>query len=108
MLVREVLSRNLRDRQAVARYAGLTGAPNESGSKRRKKGLARAGNARVRRGMILLAWRFLMFQKESALAQWYRSRTVDARQGTRKSLIVAMARKLLSFPPVRAALRWAG
>jgi transposase len=29
------------------------------------------------------------------LAQWYRSRTVDARQGTRKSLIVAMARKLL-------------
>jgi transposase len=95
MLVREVLSRNLRDRRAVARYAGLTGAPDESGSKRREKGLARAGNARVRRGMIQLAWRFLMFQKESALAQWYRSRTVDARQGTRKSLIVAMARKLL-------------
>ena len=95
MLVREVLSRNLRDRRAVARYAGLTGAPDESGSKRREKGLARAGNARVRRGMIQLAWRFLMFQKESALAQWYRSRTADARQGTRKSLIVAMARKLL-------------
>jgi transposase len=36
-----------------------------------------------------------MFQKGSALAQWYRARTVDARQGTRKSLIVAMARKLL-------------
>ena len=33
--------------------------------------------------------------QESALAQWYRSRTADARQGTRKSLIVAMARKLL-------------
>src|SRR6201988_3893797 len=85
----------MRDRRAVARYAGLTGAPDESGSKRREKGLARAGNARVRRGMIQLAWRFLMFQKESALAQWYRSRTVDARPGTRKSLIVAMARKLL-------------
>jgi transposase len=38
MLVREVLSRNLRDRRAVARYAGLTGAPDESGSKRREKG----------------------------------------------------------------------
>ena len=95
MLVREVLSRNLRDRRAVARYAGLTGAPDESGSKRREKGLARAGNARVRRAMIQLAWRFLMFQKESALAQWYRGRTADGRQGTRKSLIVAMARKLL-------------
>ena len=50
MLVREVLSRNLRDRRAVARYAGLTGSPDESGSKRREKGLAKAGNARVRRG----------------------------------------------------------
>jgi transposase len=95
MLVREVLSRNLRDRRAVARYAGLTGAPDESGSKRRERGLAKAGNSRVRRGMIQLAWRFLMFQKESALVQWYRSRTADARQGARKSLIVAMARKLL-------------
>ncbi|RJT19065.1 IS110 family transposase, partial [Mesorhizobium waimense] len=59
MLVQEVLSRNLRDRRAVARYAGLTGAPDESGSKRRQKGLAKAGNARVRRGLIQLAWRFL-------------------------------------------------
>ena len=94
MLVQEVLSRNLRDRRAVARYAGLTGSPDESGAKRREKGLARAGNARVRRGMIQLAWRFLMFQKDSALARWYRARTEDAR-GTRKTMIVALARKLL-------------
>ena len=52
MLVQEVLCRNLRDR--------------------REKGLAKAGNARVRRGLIQLAWRFLRFQKDSALAQWYR------------------------------------
>jgi transposase len=45
--------------------------------------------------MIQLAWRFLMFQKGSALAQWCRAWTVDARQGMRTSLIVAMARKLL-------------
>ena len=94
MLVQEVLSRNLRDRRAVARYAGLTGAPDESGHKRREKGLARAGNARVRRGMIQLAWRFLLFQKESALTQWYRARTENAR-GSRKTMIVALARKLL-------------
>src|SRR5271166_1588704 len=31
MLVREILSRNLRDRRALARYAGLTGSPDESG-----------------------------------------------------------------------------
>ena len=95
MLVHEILWRNLRDRRAVARYAGLTGAPDESGSKRREKGLAKAGHARVRRGMIQLAWRFLLHQKESALAQWYRARTAEARGGKRKTLIVALARKLL-------------
>src|SRR3954454_8059519 len=95
MLVQEVLSRNLRDRRAVARYVGLTGSPDESGKRRREKGLAKAGNARVRRGMIQLAWRFLLHQKESALAQWYRARTADNRRDTRKTLIVALARKLL-------------
>jgi transposase len=68
-LVNEVLSRPMRDRRVVARYAGLTGAPDESGAKRREQGLDKAGNARVRRGMIQLAWRFLRFQKNSALAR---------------------------------------
>jgi transposase len=94
MLVQEVLSRSMRDRRAVARYAGLRGSPDESGRKRREKGLTRSGNARVRRGMIQLAWRFLMFQKDSTLAQWFRVRTESAR-GTRKTMIVALARKLL-------------
>ena len=94
MLVHEVLARNMRDRRAIARYAGLTGSPDESGRKRREKGLARSGNGRVRRGMVQLAWRFLMYQKDSALAQWYRARTEKAR-GTRKPMIVALARKLL-------------
>ena len=85
----------MRDRRAVARYAGLTGSPDESGAQRREQGLARAGNARVRRGMIQLAWRFLLFQKESALALWYRARTADSRSGTRKTMIVALARKLV-------------
>jgi len=92
MLVKEILSRNLRDRRAVARYGGLTGSPDESGKTRREKGLARAGNARVRRGMIQLAWRFLEFQKESALANWIEART---KNGSRKKMIVALARKLL-------------
>jgi len=107
MLVHEILSRNLRDRKAVARGAcpragrrpdpggGLTGAPDESGARRREKGLARAGSARVRRGMIQLAWRFLMFQKQSALAQWYQRQTVGGRGASRKTMIVALARKLL-------------
>ena len=95
LLVLEVFSRDLRDRRAVARYAGLTGAPDESGSKRREKGLAKAGNARVRRSMIQLAWRFLLFQKDSALAEWFRSRTEGANGARKTKMIVALARKLL-------------
>jgi transposase len=56
--------------------------------------MARSGNARVRRGMIQLAWRFLLFQKDSALAQWYRRRTEHSPKA-RKTMIVALARKLL-------------
>jgi len=66
-----------------------------SGAKRREQGLAKAGNARVRRGMIQLAWRFLRFQQNSALARWYQARTADHRAATRKTMIVALARKLL-------------
>jgi transposase len=95
MLVNEALARKLRDRRAVARYAGLTGAPDESGKRRREKGLARAGNGRVRRGMIQLAWRFLIFQKDSPLVRWFRERTADGRSTSRKTMIVALARKLL-------------
>ena len=95
MLVREVLWRNLRDRRAVARYAGLTGSPDESGSMRREKGLARSGNARVRRGLVQLAWRFLLFQKDSALVRWYRSRTEGPKGARKTTMIVALARKLL-------------
>jgi transposase len=95
MLDSEVLSRPLRDRRAVGRYGGLTGAPDESGAKRREKGLARAGNARVRRGMLQLAWRFVRFQKDSALAQWFAARQTTPRKDLRKKLIVALARKLL-------------
>jgi len=94
MLVKEILSRNLRDRRAVARYGALTGSPDKSGNSSREKGLSRSGNARVRRGMIQLAWRFLRFQKESALAKWFEARTKNART-SRKKMIVALARKLL-------------
>jgi transposase len=45
--------------------------------------------------MIQLAWRWLMFQKQSALAQWFEARTVGLKGNGRKTMIVALARKLL-------------
>ena len=95
LLVREVLSRPLRDRRAVARYGGLTGSPQQSGSRSREQGLARSGSERVKRAMIQLAWRFQLFQPDCALVKWYKERTAKAARGVRKLMIVALARKLL-------------
>ena len=95
MLASEIFFRQIPNRRALARYGGLTGSPDESGQKRREKGLARAGNMRVRNGLIQLAWRFLMFQPDSELARWFRHRTVGGPVGIRKKMIVALARKLL-------------
>lgn len=95
LLVHEVLTRNLRDHRAVARYAGLTGSPSESGKMRREQGLAKSGNTRVRCSLLQLAWRWLIWQRDSALAQWYRGRVADASGGIRKKMIVALARKIL-------------
>jgi transposase len=81
MLASEVFPREYRDQRAIAR------------SRRHEKGLAKAGNARVRRGMIQLAWRFLTHQKDSGLAQWFEARVAAGMK--RKTAIVAMARKLL-------------
>jgi transposase len=93
-LVHEILSRNLRNRKAVARYAGLTGSPDESGARRREKGLSRSGNGRVRSILIQLSWRLLQFQRDSELVLWFNKRTADAK-GSRKPMIVALARKLI-------------
>lgn len=94
-LVQEVFVRKLRDARAVARFVGTTGSPDESGAKRREKGLAKAGNSRLRKTLVQLAWNWSRFQPESALAKWYQERTKDGRGTTRKTMIVALARKLL-------------
>ena len=44
---------------------------------------------------IQLAWRFLLFQKDSDLVQWFRSRTEGAKGARKTKMIVALARKLL-------------
>jgi transposase len=93
MLTHEAFSRDLRDQRALTRYAGLTGSPDESGRRRREKGLAKAGNARLRRGMIQFAWRFLIHQKDSAMAQWHQASVAAGKK--RKTMVVALAGKLL-------------
>src|ERR1700730_18204995 len=74
---------------AVARYAGLTGSPDESGT----AGAFWQRSSSARHDPIGMAISHIP-EGGSALAQWFRARTENAR-GTRKTMIVALARKLL-------------
>ena len=93
MLASEVFIREYRHQRAIGRYVGLTGAPDESGTRRHEKGLAKAGNARVRRALIQLAWRFRKHQTDCGLVQWYEARVAAGKKP--KTMIVALARRLL-------------
>ncbi len=95
LLVRELFCRSFRDRRALANFVGLTGTPFRSGGMEREQGIGKNGNARVRRIIMQLAWRWLRFQPDSALSRWFDQRTGGAKGRTRKIMIVAMARKLL-------------
>lgn len=95
LLVREMFCRSFRDRRALASFAGLTGTPFHSGGTEREQGIGKNGNARVRRILMQLAWRWLRFQPQSALSLWFATRTGGAKGRIRKIMIVALARKLL-------------
>jgi transposase len=95
VLTREVLYRAFDNRRQLASYVGLTPVPHQSGEAERDRRISRAGNARARTTLIQLAWLWLRYQPDSALARWFRDRVGTLRGRTRRIAIVAMARKLL-------------
>jgi transposase len=91
----EVFYRSFANRRGVAAYAGLVPSPFASGDSCRDQGVSKAGNPRVRRMMVELAWLWVRFQPESALSQWFVARVGPAKGRVRRIAIVALARKLL-------------
>ena len=91
----EGLFRTFNNRKQVAAYAGLAPTPWQSGSVHREQGVSKAGNPRLRTIMIQMAWLWLRHQPQSALTVWFHERI--KRKGGRlgKTMIVALARKLL-------------
>jgi transposase len=94
-LVREGFVRSFRSAKALGSYAGLVGTPFASGGIEREQGITRAGNRRLRTAAVELAWLWLRYQPDSALAAWFRQRLGRAGGRMRKVLVVALARKLL-------------
>ena len=88
----EGLFRQFDNRRQVAAYAGLAPTPWQSGSIDHEQGVSKAGNPRLRTTMVELAWLWLQNQPTSALFH-ERVRRLGGRM--RKTIIVALARKLL-------------
>ena len=78
----------------VGAFLGLTPTPWASGKMAQDQGISKAGPGRVRALMIQLAWAWLRYQPESALAKWYQERFGATAKRSRRVGIVALARKL--------------
>ncbi len=70
-------------------------SPWQSGAVERDQGISKAGNHRLRRTLIELAWSWLRHQPNSALSRWFQARVGAAKGRVRRIAIVALARKLL-------------
>ncbi|MDF7809614.1 IS110 family transposase [Pontiellaceae bacterium B12219] len=87
--------REFRNRREVGALAGLAPTPYNSGGSVVEQGISKAGNRRIRRVMVELAWSWLRFQPESELTHWFMDRYAGGGKRMRRIGIVALARKLL-------------
>ena len=95
VLSSEAFYRKFGNRREVAGYAGLAPSPWRSGGINVEQGISKAGNARLRKTMIQMAWLWLRHQPGSNLSRWFHARVGDRRGKIRRIAIVAVARKLL-------------
>ena len=96
VLVREFFSwRTFRNGREVGALAGLVPTPYQSGTQHHEQGISKAGNRHVRHMAVELAWCWLRYQPQSALAQWYGAHFGGGGPGRRRVGVVALARKLL-------------
>ncbi len=87
--------REFKNAKQVGACAGLTPTPYDSGDSTREQGISKAGNKRVRKLMVELAWLWLRYQPDSKLSLWFQKRFGSGGKRMRRIGIVALARKLL-------------
>jgi transposase len=94
-LVHEFFWRQFNNRREVGSAAGLCGMPYDSGNKQVEQGISKAGNGRIRRLMVELAWFWVRYQPQSELTIWFKKRFESGGKRMRRVGIVALARRLL-------------
>lgn len=95
-LVLELFWRDFDNRRQIGACVGLVPQPYDSGESRVDQGISKQGNRRVRALLIEMAWMWLRYQPDSALAHWFAQRTQGSGPNKRgkRIAIVAVARKL--------------
>jgi transposase len=95
-LMLELFWRDFDNRRQVGSCVGLVSQPYDSGESRVDQGISKQGNRRVRALLIEMAWMWLRYQPESALARWFAKRTEGSgpNKRGRRIMIVAVARRL--------------
>jgi transposase len=72
VLVRELFGwRRFGNRRELAGCVGVSPSPYDSGQSEHCQGISKAGNARVRKLLVEIAWYWLRYQPHSALSQWF-------------------------------------
>lgn len=90
----QVFYRRFGNRRELTAYCGLDPTPFASGSRQREQGISKAGNPRARHAVVELAWLWLHWQPDTALARWFHARLGAATGRLKRIMIVALARKL--------------
>lgn len=95
-LVLELFWRHFDNGKQVGACIGLVPQPFDSGESRVDQGISKQGNRKVRALMVEMAWFWVRYQPDSAIAKWYQSRTSEsgASKRSKRGAIVAVARRM--------------
>jgi transposase len=85
-----------RNRRQVGSYTGLCGGVSASGKSTHLLPITKHGNVRLRTALVELAWRLVVWQRESRLVKkwWPVLGNAKATRAAKKKAIVAMARQM--------------
>jgi transposase len=86
--------RSFDNRRQLGACTGLVSVPYDSGTLRQDQGISKAGDPRLRAALVELAWMWLRYQPDSAIARWFAARTQGQSKRGKRIMIVAVARRL--------------
>jgi transposase len=88
-------TRTFANGRQLGALTGLVPVPYRSDQRVQDQGISKAGRAELRRVSVQVAWCWLRWQPDSALAVWFRRRFAAAGGRSRRIGIIALARKLV-------------